>query len=199
MGFLSKLFCHKKKCGNPCEIAELIYQAQTACDPDDRESAVDDLGDYDCVCHPEVMCALLNAMNDCDPEVRAEAADEIGDLIEDNACCCSPQVVAAMRYALGDCDNDVREAAEEVLELCGYCIVDSCCRSCNHCGACGKCGCNAMQNGAPETAPAAEDDMDVPETAPAPPEEPKAYFPSRPRYPRTSARANRLSNLFGLN
>ena len=98
---------------NPCEIAELIYTSQTACSAWQRRSAVDDLGDYDAVCNPEVMVALIYALNDASAKVRAEAADEIGDLLDDGKACCSPQVVSALTCALGDCDWCVRRQAKE--------------------------------------------------------------------------------------
>ena len=67
--------CCKDDC---CVIAQLIYQSQTACYPKDRRKALDKLGDkFNCVCHPEIMCAFVYALNDADPKVREEAADEI--------------------------------------------------------------------------------------------------------------------------
>ncbi|MEX2288137.1 MAG: HEAT repeat domain-containing protein [Planctomycetaceae bacterium] len=174
-------------CADPCEIAKLIYQSQTACYADDREKAIDDLGDYSCQCNPEIMVAFVYALNDADEEVRAEAADEIGDQLRDRPCCCSKEVVAALTCALADCDDDVVSEAEEALEACGYEIVDGCCNTC--------CGTGA----APTVTPAPAEGGAAP--APAPPEDPKAYFPSRLRQQQTKAksdRPNRLASLFGM-
>ncbi|MBW3541703.1 MAG: HEAT repeat domain-containing protein [Planctomycetes bacterium] len=135
----------------------LIYKSQTACYADDREDAVDRLGDFDCDCYPEVLVALIYALNDTDEEVRAEAADELGDMIEDGRCCCNDKLVAALTCALADCDSDVRDEAEEALELCGYEIVDGCC------GGCGACGCTG------EVMPAMPQMMDESLPVPAPP------------------------------
>ena len=41
---------------------------------------MDDLGDFDCRCHPEIMTVLVYSLNDSDERVRAQAADEIGAL-----------------------------------------------------------------------------------------------------------------------
>jgi hypothetical protein len=194
-----KFFGHSR-CDNPCEIAELIYQSQTACYASDRESAIDDLGDYDCMCHPEIMCAMIYALNDADEGVREEAADEIGDMLEDNACCCTPEVVAALTRALADCDKGVRRQAEEALEICGYRIVDGCCRSCGGCSQCAAHGAAMDGSAAPQAAPPADRPNGheaVP--APAPPAEPRAYFPSRRlQTSRNSVRPVTLAGLFGL-
>ncbi|NOX53253.1 MAG: hypothetical protein GXP27_02210, partial [Planctomycetes bacterium] len=48
---------------DPCEIAELIFQSQTACYAKDRRKAIDKLGDkFDCVCNPEIMAAFIYAL-----------------------------------------------------------------------------------------------------------------------------------------
>lgn len=197
--------CADQCCDNadPCEIATLIYTAQTACYDDDRADAVDDLGDFDCRCHPEVMCALIYSLNDASEKVRAQAADEIGDLLEDNRCCCSPEVVAALTCALGDCDDDVRDQAEEALSICGYDVVEGCCE--NGCceGGCTNVGGNVMAPAVPaqaapvptQTAPAPAPAQQA-TPAPAPPEDPEAYFPSR--YRKQTSRQSGLTNLFGL-
>ncbi len=68
--------CCEQRCCNddPCEIAKWIYWSQTACYADDRKDAIDYLGDnYDCVCNPEIMVAMIYALNDADEEVREEA------------------------------------------------------------------------------------------------------------------------------
>lgn len=199
------------ECGDPCEIAKLIYTAQTACYAEDRADAVDELGEFDCRCHPEIMTVLVYSLNDADERVRSQAADEIGDLINEGRCCCSPEVVAALTCALGDCDDDVRDQAEEALEVCGYEVVEGCCQ--NGCcdTACGTTGGPAPAPAAaptqaapvPPTAPAPAaptppapmDEEAAP--APAPPVDPEAYFPSR--YRKQTSRQASLSNLFSLN
>jgi hypothetical protein len=186
-----------------CEIAKLIYQAQTACYAKDREEAVDKLGDFDCRCHPEIMCTLIYSLNDASEEVRAEAADEIGDLLDKGRCCCSPEVVAALTVALGDCDDDVRDQAEEALSVCGYDVVEGCCENgcCNE--GCSNVGGNAMAPAAPAQAAPMPNAAPAPAPAkqatpaPAPPEDPEAYFPSR--YRKQTSRQSGLTNLFGLN
>ena len=194
-----------------CKIAKLIYTAQTACYAKDRADAIDDLGDYDCRCNPEIMTALVYALNDTDERVRREAADEIGDLLEDGKCCCNPQVVSALTVALGDCDRGVRRQAEEALEACGYDVQDcdgNCCEGgCTNAGCTnGGCTTGVSSNYTPastvtaparqmapmpqpirQTAPApkpvipAPSVAPAPATAPAPPADPEAYFPSRIR------------------
>jgi hypothetical protein len=181
--------CQRQCCADPCEIAKVIYCSQTACYADDRKAAIDDLGDnYDCVCNPEIMVALIYALNDADEEVRAEAADEIGDQLKNN-CCCTPEVIAALTCALRDCDKDVRSEAEEALEACGYEVVDGCCNTgcCSTgCGTgcntgCCSTGCDATGGSAtPAPAPVMPGDEEA-APAPAPPEEPRAYFPSQIR------------------
>jgi hypothetical protein len=180
--------CCEQKCCNadPCEIAELIYKSQTACYAKDRRSAIDDLGDFDCMCNPEIMVAMIYALNDADEKVRKEAADEIGDMVRKNSCCCSQEVTAALTTALADCDRGVRRQAEEALAACGYEVVDGCCNKCDTC-------CNGHAAPAATPAPAGEA-----APAPAPPEDPKAYFPSRLRQQQTSNANGRLANLFGL-
>jgi len=170
----------------------LIYTSQTACYADDREKAIDDLGDYSCRCNPEILTAMIYALNDADEEVRAEAADELGDQFRDSCCCCSKEAVSALTCALADCDKDVRDEAEEALEACGYCIVDGCCDGCCSTGCCSS-GCSNGGAAAPAETEAAP--------APAPPEDPKAYFPSRLRQQHSNRkirRNNKLANLFGL-
>jgi len=190
-------------CADPCEVAELIYESQTACYAKQRRRAVRKLGMYDCQCNPEVMCALIYALNDADERVRREAADEIGDMLRKNNCCCSPEVTAALTCALADCDWLVRKQAEQALKICGYEIVDGCCETAcaPACGApaCAAPACAAPADGAaPAPAPA-----DEAAPAPAPPEDPKAYFPSRLRQQqqqtvRPSRQSSRLASLFGL-
>ena len=149
---------------------------------------MDDLGDFDCVCYPEVMRALMYALNDSDPDVRAQAADEIGDLLRDDHCCCKPEVISALSCALADCDDDVRDQAEEALEACGYQVVDGCCGQGCCTAGCVQGGCVPAQPGsvpatpAPKTVPgpAAPAPM-AREVAPVPPQEPKAYYPQRLR------------------
>ena len=170
---------------NACEVAKLIYTAQTACYARDRAEAVDDLGDYDCRCNPEIMTALLYSLNDSDERVRAQAADEIGDVIRQGKCCCSAEVVAALRCALADCDDDVVGQAEEALEACGYEIIDGCCPTARcetsccvpaaGCGTvgCGTTGCGTTGCGTVTAAPAptqtyAAPVQSAPVTTPAP-------------------------------
>ena len=184
---------------DPCEIAELIYESQTACYAKHRKRAIDKLGDrFDCVCNPEIMVAFVYALNDADEDVRAEAADEIGDQIrKSDGCCCSPEVVAALTCALGDCDRHVRNESEEALELCGYEVVDGCCDSCCDSGC--TSGCDACGGGAAPAAKPAPAKGAAP--APAPPEEPKAYFPSRLNQKQTLRpiqKRSKLADLFGL-
>ncbi len=179
-----------------CEIAKLIYTSMTDCYAKNRRNALDELGDYDCSCHPEIMNAFVYGLNDTDERVRREAADEIGDAVRSNSCCCSPTTVAALSCALADCDRGVRHQAEEALEACGYEIVDGNCDSCTEGCANGACG--AVHTAAPATAapepvaPAAEA---VP--APAPPAEPQAFFPSR-LHKKTASKSG-LAGLFGMN
>jgi HEAT repeats len=180
----------------------LIYKSQTACYAKDREKAIDDLGDFDCQCNPEILTAMVYALNDADEEVREEAADELGDQFEKNCCCCSPEITAALTCALADCDRGVRRQAEEALEKCGYEVVDGCCDSCCSTSSCCSTGCGSAPKAAPANAaptPAAPAEEAAP--APAPPEEPKAYFPSRLNKQQTrrpTQRKNRLANLFGF-
>lgn len=196
------------ECGDPCEIAKLIYTAQTACYAKDREDAVDDLGDFDCRCHPEVMATLLYSLNDCDEGVRAQAADEIGDLLDEGRCCCSQEIVAALTCALGDCDRGVRRQAEEALEVCGYEVVEGCCANGGCDGSCTSVGGNVTAPAVPAqpapvpaaaapTAPTPPAPMSKEAApAPAPPEDPEAYFPSR--YRKQTNRQTSLSNLFSM-
>ena len=192
--------CGETRCcdADPCEIAELIYQSQTACYAKDRRRAIHKLGDnFDCVCNPEIMVAFVYALNDADERVRAKAADEIGDQIrqnDDGCCtCCTPEIVAALTCALGDCDRKVRRQAEEGLEACGYEVVDGCCDTC--CDT----GCDACGGG---SAPAPAMDKKDAAPAPAPPaDDKKAYFPSRLNQKQTLRpikRRSKLAGLFGL-
>jgi hypothetical protein len=197
--------CCSVGCKDACKIAELIYESQTACYAKDRAAAIHRLGDkYDCVCHPEIMSAFIYALNDSDERVRSKAADEIGDQIRRNSCCCSQCVVSALCNALADCDRKVRREAEQALRLCGYHIVNGCCKPikdtcvamdpgcCHNGNACAPAGCAPA--GAPAAIPAAP--AAPMEAAPAPPAEPKAYFPGKVSGQISSRRS--LSNLFGL-
>jgi hypothetical protein len=191
-------------CADACEIAELIYESQTACYAKHRAKAIDKLGDkFNCNCNPEIMAAFVYALNDCDERVRGEAADEIGDQVRRNGCCCMcNKTVEALTAALADCDRNVRNEAEEALELCGYEVVDCCKPSCGaacgsacgpKCGACTPAGpaCSPSCH-APEATPAVPAPVKDDGVAPAPPEEKSArsLFPIR--------RNNKLANLFGL-
>ncbi|HUE17887.1 MAG TPA: HEAT repeat domain-containing protein [Planctomycetaceae bacterium] len=165
----------------------MIYKSQTACYGRHRAHAVHELGAYDCQCNPEIICAMVYSLNDADEHVRREAAEQIGHSLHRNHCCCSREVVAALTCALADCDRHVRRHAEKALRECGYEVVDGCCKpSC--CGPVGGCA-TAPMNAAPAPAP-------------APPEDSKAYFPSRMQNQQTQqtvpSSTNRLSNLFGL-
>jgi hypothetical protein len=177
-----KSCCEKQCCADPCEIAELIYQSQTACYARQRRRALDKLGDkFDCVCNPEIMDALVYGLNDADEKVRAEAADEIGDQIRKSGqCCCNDKVVAALKAALADCDWRVRRQAEEGLEACGYCLVDGCCPK-----PCCKSSCCGSGGGSPAPAEG--------KPAPAPPAASKAYIPVN-----RMKTSSRLASLFGL-
>ena len=183
--------CNDDDC---CEIAQLIYTSMTACYAKDRRDALHTLGDdYDCSCHPEILKAFIHGLNDTDERVRKEAADEIGDQLRENRCCCSAELVSALTCALSDCDKGVRGQAEEALEACGYEVVDGCCGDdCSEDGCsedgCSEDGCSedGCGDGAAVSVPSsAADSADefageaVP--APAPPEEPHAYYPSRLR------------------
>lgn len=187
------------------EVAMLIYRSQTACKGSDREEAIDDLGDYDPVCYPEIMAAWIYALNDADPEVRAEAADEIGDALEDNPCLCNQCLVNALICALCDCDDDVVGEAEEALEACGYEIVDACdlpegCCDLACAPGCGP-GCvpngcaPAVQPGAPMAPAPMNGEGQAP--APAPPQdETKAYFPRTMPQGQPTQKKFSLSKLF---
>lgn len=192
---------------DPCEIAQLIYDSQTACYAKDRKKAIHKLGDkFSCVCNPEIMCAFIYALNDADEDVRAKAADEIGDQLRKNPCCCSAELVQALTCALADCDRSVRRQAEEALEACGYEIIDGCCDTCgvDQCGpagcgpaGCGPAGCGPVES-APTSAPAPAPVDEDAAPAPAPPEDKDAYFPSRLRQQKQSYRAKSRSGLAGL-
>lgn len=195
--------CCERDYETACEVAQLIYEAQTACDAGDRESAIDDLGDYDARCYPEIMCTLLFSLNDADSEVREEAADEIGDLIEDNPCLATQCVVNALTCALADCNDDVVGQAEEALEEAGYEIVDACdvddvCCVTDPCCPAGCAPACAPNSYAPATQPAPMPmNGDGTAPAPAPPQDTKAYFPRTLPQGRT-ARKFSLSRLLGL-
>lgn len=147
--------CETRCCNaDPCEIAKLIYQSQTACYAKDRRKAIHTLGDnYDCICNPEIMTAFIVGLNDADERVRRKAADEIGDQIRKN-CCCSPEVVAALTCALGDCDKWVVKQAKEALELCGYEVVNGCCNTCATGCTTGTCAPGCAPSVHPTEAPA---------------------------------------------
>lgn len=192
--------CCQTKCCNadPCEIAKLIYTSQTACYAKDRRRAIDDLGDFDCQCNPEIMTAMIYALNDADEKVRAEAADEIGDQLRKNPCCCSKCVIAALTAALGDCDKKVRRQAEEGLEACGYEVVDGCCCgvSCDPCQR--GCGCAAPAGcAAPGAVPAPMPHGGDKKAAPPAPGTEKVYYPAKLRRVPNRKRG-RLASLFSL-
>lgn len=203
--------CDNVCCDDSCVLAELIYQSQTACYARQRRRAVRQMSwTFDCVCYPELMCALIYALNDTDERVRAQAANEIGDELRKNPCCCSQEVVSALTCALGDCDWRVRWYAKRALKQCGYKVVDPCYEECCEVACCdsGCCdsgyanGCTqgqAAPAAAPveghvapsapadlppsdEAAPAAPAAEPMPEAAPEPP---SAYFPKF--YPRHSS------------
>ncbi len=199
--------CCATTCQEACEIAQLIYTSQTACYARQRKSALQKLGSkYDCVCNPEIMSAFIYGLNDCDENVREAAADEIGDQLRKNKCCCSACVVDALTVALADCDRGVRRQAEQGLKQCGYDIVDpTCCEvACdNGCVAGNGCVGGNCGSVAPVAAPieAAAPAPAYSPSAPAPPVEPKAYFPKRisdeHARPISSSKKS-LSNLFGM-
>ena len=219
--------CCATTCKDACKIAELIYISQTACYPRQRAAALSKLGrKYDCVCNPEIMSAFVYGLNDADHRVRYTAADKIGDELRKNKCCCSQCITEALTIALADCDRTVRRQAEQALKQCGYDIVNPCrqvaccdtgcvgtgcgnsCVGGNGCGngctgnGCTGNGCGSAPATSGEVAPAAAPAV-VPATpvAPAPPAEPKAYFPRRMNdesaRPVSSAKKSQ-SNLFGL-
>lgn len=170
-----------KTCCNadPCKIAELIYESQTACYARQRRAAIHKLGDkYDCVCNPEIMAAFIYALNDADEHVRTKAADEIGDQIRKHGCCC-PDVVAALTCALADCHRGVRREAEQALKLCGYDVVKGdCCQTACSTGC--NAGCAPASSCGPQSAPAP---AAMPATegvpAPVPPTEKTGLFKGR--------------------
>jgi len=194
--------CCATTCQDACQIAQLIYESQTACYARQRRAAIAKLGNkYDCVCNPEIMSAFIYALNDADERVRTKAADEIGDQLRKNKCCCSQCVVEALTVSLADCDRGVRRQAEQALRQCGYDIVDPCCEVACDTGCAGDACCNngagCVGNGC---APAPASAEPAP-AAPAPPAEPKAYFPKRINDENArpvSAKKKSLSNLFGL-
>ncbi|WP_437206708.1 HEAT repeat domain-containing protein [Planctomicrobium sp. SH664] len=182
---------------DPCEIAELIYQSQTACYPRQRKAALRKLGNrYDCVCNPEIISAFVYALNDADHRVRAAAADEIGDQVRKNPCCCSQCTVSALTVALADCDRGVRRQAEQALKACGYDIIDGNCDTCCETGCVASCS--------PVSQPATHSQQPTQSTtgpAPAPPVEgERAYFPKRQaeQTARPASVRKSLNNLFSL-
>ncbi len=203
----SKGVCYEKTCtvtkvccADPCEVAELIYKSQTACYATQRAHAIHKLGQFDCQCNPEILCAMVYGLNDADERVRRASAEEIGHEMRKNPCCCSKEVTAALTCALADCDRRVRRHAEKALRQCGYDIVDGCCKQtcCASMGGCAPMGTAPKMAPTPAPAPAPSA---APAPAPAPPEDPKAYFPSRLRDQQTQEGVrptNRLANLFGL-
>ncbi len=185
-----------------CEVAKLIYTSMTACKPGDREEAIDELDDFSEVVYPEIICAYLYALNDADPGVREEAADELGDALEEYPCLCSQQIVDALTCALADCDDDVVDQVEEALEACGYDIVDAdevaCCDVACAPAGCAHVGCAPGGYSAPATQPMAPmHGGEGTAPAPAPPEEPKAYFPKKSG-PRNLSKKLGLSKLFSM-
>jgi hypothetical protein len=115
-------------CVDPCDIAALIYESQTACYAKQRARALAKLGKrYDCVCNPEIMAAFVYGLTDADERVRAEAASQIASQVKKNPCCCTSCVISALTCALADCDKKVRRIAERGLRQCGYDVVDGCC------------------------------------------------------------------------
>lgn len=140
--------CCEVKCCNadPCEIAQLIYESQTACYAKQRSKALCKLGKFDCSCNPEIMGAFIYGLNDADERVRRQAADEIGDQLEDHPCCCSPEVIAALTCALGDCDKCVVRQAKEALQECGYDVVQACCEQPACKSGCSKGSCLTKSN-----------------------------------------------------
>jgi hypothetical protein len=197
--------CCTTTCQAACQIAQLIYESQTACYARQRRAAIGKLGNkYDCVCNPEIMSAFIYALNDADERVRTRAADEIGDQLRKNKCCCSQCVVDALTISLADCDRGVRRQAEQALRQCGYDIVDPCCEVACDTGCAGNACCNngagCVGNGC-APAPASAEPAPAAAPAPAPPAEPKAYFPKRINDDNArpvSAKKKSLSNLFGL-
>jgi len=205
-----KTGCCPTTCCNadPCEVAHWIYVSQTACYAKDRRRALRRLGNFNCVCNPEIMCAFIYGLNDADERVRAQAACEIHGQVKKHPCCCNEKVTSALICALGDCDRKVRRGAERALVACGYEVAN--CNTflaCNTgCGvaapACGvaapACGVAAPAAVAP---PAAAPMYEEAAPAPAPPAaEPEAYFPSRLRDQQTRKAPvrNSLANLFGM-
>ena len=193
--------CDKEKCckerrakddccdADPCVIAELIYESQTACYATKRRAALRKLGaKFNCTCNPEIMVAFVYALNDSDERVRAKAADEIGDQFRKNPCCCSPEITEALTCALGDCDRRVRTQAKQALKICGYDVQKGCCHADRGCEGAADEGHDAAEG---EAAPATEEAAPAPESA-----DPNAYFPSRLRQKQVSQ--SKLSNLFGL-
>ncbi len=198
--------CCATTCQDACQIAQLIYESQTACYAKHRRAALQRLGrKYDCVCNPEIMSAFIYGLNDSDERVRATAADKIGDELRKNKCCCSQCTVEALTIALADCDRVVRRQAEQALRQCGYDIVDPCCCEVACCDSgCVGTGCSSGATGVPAAVPAYSPEAapaTAPAVAPAPPAEPKAYFPKRisDEHARpVSAMKKSLKNLFGL-
>lgn len=187
---------------DPCHIAQLIYESQTACYPRQRGNALRGLGRCSCECNPEIMTAFIYSLNDADPGVRHTAANEIEQQLRRH-CCCSAELTSALTCALADCDKGVRREAERALSRCGYQIVDGCCNTCDGCvnGACnaGNAGNAACCPGgcapvAPVQVPAQQ------AIAPEAPAAPAAYFPRQ--LPQQDARpisgSRSLSKLFSM-
>ncbi|MCA9075524.1 MAG: hypothetical protein KDA93_10865 [Planctomycetaceae bacterium] len=205
--------CDDVCCDDACGLAELIYESQTACYARQRRRAIRLMSwRYDCVCYPELMCALVYALNDTDERVRAQAANEIGDELRKNPCCCCQKVTCALTCALGDCDWRVRWYAKRALKQCGYKVVDPCYSDCCEVACCptgccdtGCCNTGCGNGHSAPSAPSAPADLPAGEAAPvapqaapeapaapaaaptpeAAPEPPSAYFPKF--YPRHSS------------
>lgn len=175
--------CDDVCCNDACHLAELIYESQTACYARQRRRAIRRMGwKYDCVCYPELMCALVYALNDTDERVRAQAANEIGDELRKNPCCCCQKVTSALTCALGDCDWRVRWYAKRALKKCGYKIVDPCYDDCCEVACCptgccdtGCCdsGCTAGHAASAPVAPSEPADLPPGDAAPVAPAEPQ--------------------------
>lgn len=194
--------CCEYNYAEACEVAQLIYKAQTAPKAKDREKAIDKLGDYDARCYPEIMATLLYSLNDASGEVREEAADEIGDLLDKYPCLCSQCVVDHLTCALADPCKDVRKQAEEALKICGYDIVDACdiddvCCEVGCIAGYGACAPGCAPGGySPAAQPAAPMNGEGQAPAPAPPQDTKAYFPRTLPQGAPPARKFSLSRLF---
>ncbi len=184
--------CDDVCCDDSCILAELIYQSQTACYARQRRRAVRQMsGTFDCVCYPELMCALTYALNDTDERVRAQAANEIGDELRKNPCCCCQKVVSALTCALGDCHWSVRWYAKRALKQCGYKVVDPCYDDCCEIACCDTGCCNTGCNHGHAAPAAAPVEGHVAPSAPAdlPPGEPGDAAPAAPAAPQAAPTA----------